>query len=845
MAKITPFVSIVIVNYNGRNYLEGCFKKLFGLDYPKNRLEIIMVDNGSADNSLRFVKKNFPKVRVLKNNINNYARANNLGASKAKGEYVAFINNDLEVEKRWLPELVKVMEKEKHVGVAGGKILLKDGKIHSAGHEEYPNFYWGDRGYRQDDKGQYNKIEEVVSLCGAAVLYRKSCLDQIGPIDEDFVMYLEDVDMCFRASKNKWKILYVPKSTAMHHFRGTGNSESIRYLSERNRLLLIAKHFPRQLGKALYGKGYFNGQERNIYDILGLIFIKLLNSQHIKNIKSLLPSIFKNLKNMSNLEKSILMDRVDEFKGFVSKKEALAAELSRANTELREHAQKLSKDLESKESVLKEKEALSVELNRSNAELNKKLQNISIDLSSKEAVLREKEALAAELSRANTELREHAQKLSKDLESKESVLKEKEALSVELNRSNAELNKKLQNISIDLSSKEAVLREKEALTAELSRANTELREHTRKLSEDVESKASILQERDIFKDELNRVNIQLRAQLQKFSKDIEFRDSLLEKKESLFDEINSRNSELNEKLQNTSKDLSSKEAVSLELRAINARLYEQIQKVSGDIALRDAIMREKEALTAELSRANTELREHTQKLSEDLESKEYLSLELVKVNNDLMARIDKITEEVKSRDLVLKAKDSILTELNRMNTDFSSKIKSLSEDTEAKSLQLVQKEHLLNKKESELQNTIEELMMTKYDMEKIIRFDQKINILLVKPQRISVEDTEETVRLIKKKYPNSSVYLLANLLKKDYERLSINNNIEKSLISHPEDSLDFFKMPRLFKNFATTKFDMSVTLMSHKNEKDYTGYKKARVITILGNPKNQYSYYVD
>src|SRR5512137_2595158 len=138
MKKPTPLVSLVVVNYNGRKYLKSCFSRLLKLTYPRDSLELIMVDNCSDDGSAASVKKEFPGVKVLRSDVNNYARANNLGLKKAKGDYIGFINNDVEVNRDWLAELMKVMTKDERAGMAGGKLLLPDGTINSAGHEQYP-----------------------------------------------------------------------------------------------------------------------------------------------------------------------------------------------------------------------------------------------------------------------------------------------------------------------------------------------------------------------------------------------------------------------------------------------------------------------------------------------------------------------------------------------------------------------------------------------------------------------------------------------------------------------------------------------------------------------------------
>src|SRR4030042_480542 len=109
MKKIFPLVSVITVNYNGRRFLAGCFKSLLNLKYPKDKLEIFMVDNNSRDDSVQFVHKNFPEIKVIHNDINNYCRGNNLGISRSKGKFVALLNNDTKVDKNWLGELVKVI----------------------------------------------------------------------------------------------------------------------------------------------------------------------------------------------------------------------------------------------------------------------------------------------------------------------------------------------------------------------------------------------------------------------------------------------------------------------------------------------------------------------------------------------------------------------------------------------------------------------------------------------------------------------------------------------------------------------------------------------------------------
>jgi GT2 family glycosyltransferase len=134
MNKISPSVSIITVNYNGEKHLDVCLSSLSCLNYPEDKLEVIMVDNGSTDGSVKFVDKNFPRVKIIKNEINNYCQANNLGIKRAKGRFIALINNDLKLDKDWLIELVSLIKDKNNIGAVTGKVLFFDGTLQAAGH---------------------------------------------------------------------------------------------------------------------------------------------------------------------------------------------------------------------------------------------------------------------------------------------------------------------------------------------------------------------------------------------------------------------------------------------------------------------------------------------------------------------------------------------------------------------------------------------------------------------------------------------------------------------------------------------------------------------------------------
>jgi GT2 family glycosyltransferase len=333
MSKENPFVSIVTVNYNGKKYLKSLFDSLFELNYPQKKLEIIMVDNGSSDGSLEFVNENFPRVKIIKNDINNYCRANNLGIKNAKGKFIALINTDIRVDKCWLIELIKVIGHDDSIGIATSKVLFLNGKIQSTGHYELPDFYWSDRGFGEIDEGQYSKTEEVLGVSHCAALYRKECLNDIGLLDEDFNMYLEDVDMSIRAKQKGWSLFYVPQSIAYHNFHGSADEELVVFYCERNRLLLLAKHYPHKLSDLLFGKGYFTIQNKrnDLIKILPDIFIKLIKHHDNNTVASLFSSIFESLNKILNLEKAYLIKQLQHREEEIS---GLNTEIYNFNTEI-------------------------------------------------------------------------------------------------------------------------------------------------------------------------------------------------------------------------------------------------------------------------------------------------------------------------------------------------------------------------------------------------------------------------------------------------------------------------------------------------------------------------------
>lgn len=271
-------VSVVIVNYNGKRYLGDCLNSLLNMEEDGISVEIIMVDNLSKDESINFVKERFPEVRVIENNVNNFVNALNLCIKESKSDYIAFLNNDTKVDREWLKGLLEVIKSDKKVGAVQSKILFSDEKrINSVGVEEVEDFYFRDIGFEEQNMGQYEDVKEINYCTGGSVLFRRSCIEDVGFFDEDFIMFFEDIDYSIRCKAKGWKIFYSPKSIVYHKYHGSASSELCDYLCSRNRLLCLAKHFPLRLPASIKTSHFFlKGDKNNLHSSLLLAVKKLV-----------------------------------------------------------------------------------------------------------------------------------------------------------------------------------------------------------------------------------------------------------------------------------------------------------------------------------------------------------------------------------------------------------------------------------------------------------------------------------------------------------------------------------------------------------------------------------------
>lgn len=246
----SPKVSVVVVNYNGKKYLNACFSSLENQTY--HDFEVILVDNASTDSSVEYVKAHFSSVRVIENPKNyGFAKGNNIGIREANGDLIATLNNDTEVTPGWVEELIRSLNSDENVGMCASKMLfMKNRKmINSTGICISRSGACWDRGMFESDNGQYESIEEVFGPCAGAAMYRKSMLEEIGLFDEDFYAYMEDADLAFRGRLAGWKCLYVPRAVVYHVHGGTAGyaTDYTIYYGNRNIIWNCIKNFPNRL----------------------------------------------------------------------------------------------------------------------------------------------------------------------------------------------------------------------------------------------------------------------------------------------------------------------------------------------------------------------------------------------------------------------------------------------------------------------------------------------------------------------------------------------------------------------------------------------------------------------
>ncbi|MEF8795199.1 MAG: glycosyltransferase family 2 protein [Salinivenus sp.] len=249
-----PRVSIVIVSWNARPLLQKCLPSVLATDYPD--FEVIFADNASTDGSAAWIAREHPTVKIVRHPENwLFCRGNNAALPHATGDLILFLNNDVEVPPGWLRPLVDVMTQHEDVGAVQPKLLQYDDRDRF----EYAGAAGGflDRlGYpftrgrlfdtMERDRGQYDDARDVFWATGAALLLRRSALDEVGLFDERFEMHMEEIDLCWRLQRHGYRVRVEPESEVYHIGGASLPKGSARktYYNFRNSLLLLYKNLP-------------------------------------------------------------------------------------------------------------------------------------------------------------------------------------------------------------------------------------------------------------------------------------------------------------------------------------------------------------------------------------------------------------------------------------------------------------------------------------------------------------------------------------------------------------------------------------------------------------------------
>jgi GT2 family glycosyltransferase len=265
---MNKLVSVIIVNYNGAEFLDECIESISNQTYTN--WEMIILDNNSKDNSIELIKK-YPFVKLIESTENlGFAKGNNVAINHSNGEYIALINNDARADSYWLEKLVYQLENNTELGSCGCKIIshYDPDLMDSAGLLVNESGMSRGRG-RTKSVLEYSNSEPILIPSGCAVLYRKKALDEVGLFDEDFFCYCEDTDLGFRLQIAGWKCFYVGDAIVHHRYSASSGKYSLfkAYLVERNHYWFVMKNYPMSmvLLNPLYTFKLYLSQLTNMY----------------------------------------------------------------------------------------------------------------------------------------------------------------------------------------------------------------------------------------------------------------------------------------------------------------------------------------------------------------------------------------------------------------------------------------------------------------------------------------------------------------------------------------------------------------------------------------------------
>jgi GT2 family glycosyltransferase len=247
-------VAVVILNWNGKRFLEQFIPPL--LEHTGNDAEIIVADNASTDDSVAFMEKTHPGIRLIRNTRNGgYAGGYNEALKQIEADFYVLLNSDIEVTPGWIKPIVALMESDPNIGACQPKIrsYYKRNEFEYAGAsggfiDEYGYPFCRGRIFQtlEEDHGQYDSVTEISWATGACMFVRSNLFHQLGGLDEDFFAHMEEIDFCWRLHNYGYRVMVCPQSVVYHIGGGTLPKTSGRktYLNFRNNAMLLYKNLP-------------------------------------------------------------------------------------------------------------------------------------------------------------------------------------------------------------------------------------------------------------------------------------------------------------------------------------------------------------------------------------------------------------------------------------------------------------------------------------------------------------------------------------------------------------------------------------------------------------------------
>jgi GT2 family glycosyltransferase len=249
-----PLVSVVILNWNGRKFLEQFLPSVLASTYSNKK--IIVADNASTDDSIIFLQQHFPSVQIIQNYSNEgFAKGYNTALQQIESDYFVLLNSDVEVTPGWIEPIIALMETDKAIAACQPKILSYSNK-HQFEYAGASGGWIDNFGYPfsrgrifdivEDDNGQYNDVQQCFWASGAALFIKAGIYKALGGLDEYMFAHQEEIDLCWRAQLAGYKVYVQPAAIVYHVGGGTlphGNSRKV-FLNFRNNLVMLSKNLP-------------------------------------------------------------------------------------------------------------------------------------------------------------------------------------------------------------------------------------------------------------------------------------------------------------------------------------------------------------------------------------------------------------------------------------------------------------------------------------------------------------------------------------------------------------------------------------------------------------------------